>query len=628
MGHFDSGIDMAWHLWRDLRKARKLYREGLSLWGRCRDRQSPEECEQARFVLKRLHNAIESQDEDYLQQAVKEVEERLPELCVEPGWKGIGRSVFFLLLAVAVIIPIRQMWFELYVIPTGSMRPTFKEQDRLVVSKTAFGINQPYSSGQLWMEPRLLSAGEIIVFGTDGIPLQDGWDRFLWFIPVRKQLVKRCMGLPGHTIYFYGGQIYAIDERGAPVESYREPLWVRRRDYIPLIRYEGTPRLDESNRRREVLQWQQPLAGWVRGTEGRWVPQICVGDKWLEDRGLNAANAYPEDGPQSYADFWGIRHHAFCRLTVEPAELKSWGEGCKAVLEVRHSPTLSRPRRAGSGVTETVIADHRTTIPLGQQEWDAMKRALYTARFVVKNGFAYRYAHDSEDLRPAPSTPRLDGVPDGTYEFTDGQALKIGFGGLTQPLPDNHPLYSDKLFPKLFNVGQEFHEAFASARGPMPSRWAYFRHGDLYVMGKMIWSYDSQWLKKFLERQESQSDPTVLPFKDWGAPSAEQIAQFGYKIPKDHLVALGDNHANSGDSREFGPVPIGNLLGSPSLLFWPWSEGKDWRLGVLPQPERSVWTLPNMLINGVGLSGLLGFELFLGLRRRRLERDLLADTIP
>jgi signal peptidase I len=197
---------------------------------------------------------------------------------------------------------------------------------------------------------------------------------------------------------------------------------------------------------------------------------------------------------------------------------------------------------------------------------------------------------------------------------------------MTSELASDHPLYNEELFPTLFNQGVEFHLAFEQKMGPMPSRWIYFRHGDLYVMGRPIWSFDSPLLKEFLAKQEASVDPSLVPFKDWGPPTAEQIKRFGYHVPEGRLVALGDNHPQSGDTRDFGPVPLENLLGSPSLLFWPPSEGKDWRLGTLPQPERSWFTLPNMIVNGVGLAAIFGYEFWVWRRRRQEDEELLSGN--
>ena len=40
-------------------------------------------------------------------------------------------------------------------------------------------------------------------------------------------------------------------------------------------------------------------------------------------------------------------------------------------------------------------------------------------------------------------------------------------------------------------------------------------------------------------------------------------------IPKGHVFAMGDNRANSQDSRVFGPVPEKNIEGEAFLRFWP-----------------------------------------------------------
>jgi signal peptidase I len=51
-------------------------------------------------------------------------------------------------------------------------------------------------------------------------------------------------------------------------------------------------------------------------------------------------------------------------------------------------------------------------------------------------------------------------------------------------------------------------------------------------------------------------------------------ASEAFTVPIRSVFVLGDNRANSLDSRQFGPIPEGDILGYVDYIFWP---ADDWR---------------------------------------------------
>src|SRR4051794_2376136 len=77
-------------------------------------------------------------------------------------------------------------------VPTGSMRPTILEGDRIFVNKLAYDLKVPFTTLRLarWSEP---ARGEVVVF----------------FSPANgDRLVKRVVGLPGDTVELRANQLW------------------------------------------------------------------------------------------------------------------------------------------------------------------------------------------------------------------------------------------------------------------------------------------------------------------------------------------------------------------------------------------------------------------------------------
>ncbi len=84
-------------------------------------------------------------------------------------------------------------------VPTGSMKPTILEGDRVFVNKLAYDLKVPFTTWHIaeWSNPQ---RGDIVVFFSP----HDG-----------KRLVKRVIGLPGDTIELRNN---ALVINGQPVE--------------------------------------------------------------------------------------------------------------------------------------------------------------------------------------------------------------------------------------------------------------------------------------------------------------------------------------------------------------------------------------------------------------------------
>jgi len=89
-----------------------------------------------------------------------------------------------LLILALILFAIRSSLADWNDVPTGSMKPTILEGDRVYVNKLAYGLKVPFTTWHIaqWSNPQ---RGDIVVFYSP----HDG-----------KRLVKRVVGLPGDTI--------------------------------------------------------------------------------------------------------------------------------------------------------------------------------------------------------------------------------------------------------------------------------------------------------------------------------------------------------------------------------------------------------------------------------------------
>ena len=529
----------------------------------------------------------------------------------EYSWELVLALAFALVIAVLV----RAIWFEPYEIPTGSMRPTFREQDHLIVTKTAFGINMPLETKHLYFDPELVQRSSVIIFSGDGLPLHEVDTTYFGIFPYKKRYIKRLIAKPGDALYFYGGKIYAVDKSGNDIKELRDSPWMQTLEYVPFLSFEG----DMSAGNNYVLfsQMHKPAGKLSFNILGQASGEVFNGKEWVKDQPL--AQTKPHNEIQTYSDLLGMRNYAEARLLTKE-ELKNFPEGAEELedgvlyLQLHHTPSLTFPkpliqRNIPGGIA---VTGYTTAIPLQKAHLDAIMDNLYTARFVVSNGKATSYRQGNPHF--GPDSPLLPGVPDGTYEFYFGKASKIIWGGIPTDVPQTNPLYSHDSdnVQKLFNLGIELNTAFSPHAGNQtlfPHRYAYFRDGDLFLMGAPVIKKDDPILIAFNKREEQRQATSATPyvaFKDYGPPLNKDgsidinfIRTFGMVLPPKQYLVLGDNHAMSADSRVFGSVPQENLQGAPCWIIWPPGD----RLGAPPQkpypfmniPRAIIWTIAGMI---------------------------------
>lgn len=103
-------------------------------------------------------------------------------------WRGLVSFLIVMLIFRSAIADWNQ-------VPTGSMKPTILEGDRVVVNKLAYDLKVPFTTWHLaeWDNP---SRGEIVTFYS---PRDE------------KLLIKRVIGIPGDVITMRNNQLFIND---------------------------------------------------------------------------------------------------------------------------------------------------------------------------------------------------------------------------------------------------------------------------------------------------------------------------------------------------------------------------------------------------------------------------------
>lgn len=102
-----------------------------------------------------------------------------------------------LIFALVLFLIIRTFVVQAFRIPTGSMRPTLKEGDMLLVTKFWYGLKIPFTNIRLpgVSKPK---RGDVVVF--------------LYPIDKKRDFIKRLIGVSEEILEIKNGKIYVNDE--------------------------------------------------------------------------------------------------------------------------------------------------------------------------------------------------------------------------------------------------------------------------------------------------------------------------------------------------------------------------------------------------------------------------------
>jgi signal peptidase I len=103
-----------------------------------------------------------------------------------------------IVVAVILALFIRTFFFQAFKIPSGSMRPTLIEGDRLMVNKLRYGPKVPFTKDKRLPGLGRPQRGDVIVF--------------IYPVDPSRDFIKRLIGLGGETVEIRNGAIYVNGE--------------------------------------------------------------------------------------------------------------------------------------------------------------------------------------------------------------------------------------------------------------------------------------------------------------------------------------------------------------------------------------------------------------------------------
>lgn len=545
-------------------------------------------------------------------QTAKEAAPRKPRF--RDTWQG-------LLVFVAALLALRFLVFEPFKIPTGSMEPTLIGHedygDRIVTNKLAYsGGTNPI--GFLGGDPNRF---DVFVFVHDMAWQMENRDNIKITNSLKRNYIKRCVGLPGETIVISGGDLFLMKDDQETIlrkwessKAMQESVWqpVSVADLRPpLATPASTP--EEQKVRRQQQQRAFPWnvdGGKVEWTEGQAAARLS-GPSMLTYR-HPITNVYAKVGRWPFihegcpaaslpgietASGVSIRHPDKKSNRIAPYMANYWsGVECPNCGQVRfplirESGEYEEPRIVPNlewaGVDKKKFLSNEPDTNASPSDSSPKPPFFYGGNRIVGDAkleveLEVEQAGGALELEVGTNlhraswsvslggtAPVLD-ADSKRHEVTAKTSLAPGAphiltlayvdGSVLSAVDDtpNEPVLVD-----VRPVDNAKVESLVRLR----------LHGDARVKITRLNLYRDLY---YMMTDDRGGNPVTDYTNDWESRHFKPgEKRYQLDIPADKFMALGDNAPSSVDSRFWGFVPRKNLVGRASFVFWPPSR---WRV--------------------------------------------------
>ncbi len=173
-----------------------------------------------------------------------------------------------------------------------------------------------------------------------------------------------------------------------------------------------------------------------------------------------------------------------------------------------------------------------------------------------KNGdvIVFIYPGDRDDVEPK--------------EFMYYLKRCIAIGGDTLVIRNKKVFINGKEMPLHEHAEYDYRRPDHPASFPIGSEFTRDNYGPLVIPKKGdVISVDGRNMHKWITFIQREGHKVILGRHGLvidGEPAIE------YTVERDYVFGMGDNRDNSDDSRQWGFVPVENVVGTPMMVYWSW----------------------------------------------------------